>query len=391
MQLAKILVVDDEPDLQSLIRQKFRNKIKAKEYEFQFAENGVEALEIISNDGAIDLVLTDINMPVMDGLTFLSKLNELNKKILRSVIVSAYGDMDNIRTAMNRGAYDFVTKPIDLKDLEITIEKSLREIEKYKIAMMAHDTLVALRQELDIATIIQTSMLPKSFPAFPDRNEFDIYASMIPAKEVGGDFYDFFLIDKYKLGVIIGDVSGKGIAAALLMAVCKTLLKVTAAKGMPADDVLSEVNKMLVKESPSNMFVTVFYGILDTRNGSFEYSNGGHNPPCLLSADGSITAIDKAGGLMLGAFELSDYESNIIMLKPGESIFFYTDGVTEAFNEEEEEFNEHRLNALLGTLSSLNNKEIVDKVFAGLADFTAGAEQSDDITCMVLKYFGRSE
>ncbi len=386
MQLAKILVVDDEPDLQALIRQKFRNKIKANEYEFYFAENGAEALEKLNDNGSIDLILTDINMPVMDGLTLLTKISELNKKLLRSVIVSAYGDMDNIRTAMNRGAYDFVTKPIDLKDLEITIEKSLREIERYKIAMMAHDTLVALRQELDIATIIQTSMLPKTFPAFPERTEFDIYARMTPAKEVGGDLYDFFLIDKYRLGVIIGDVSGKGVAAALLMAVCKTLLKVIAAKGMPADEVLSEVNKMLVKESPSNMFVTVFYGILDTRNGAFEYSNGGHNPPCWLSADGPLKSIDDAGGLMLGAFELSEYKSNIIMLKPGDSIFFYTDGVTEAFNTEQEEFEDHRLNALLDRQADLDNKEIVDRVFLGLSDFTAGAEQSDDITCMALKY-----
>ena len=128
MNFAKILVVDDEPDLESLILQKFRGKIKAKEYEFHFAQNGVEALEKIANDGSIDLILTDINMPVMDGLTLLSKINELNNKLLKSVIVSAYGDMENIRTAMNRGAYDFITKPIDLKDLEITIEKSLREI-----------------------------------------------------------------------------------------------------------------------------------------------------------------------------------------------------------------------------------------------------------------------
>ena len=131
MQMSKILVVDDEPDLQALITQKFRSKIKTNEYEFHFAQNGAEAIEKISNDGAIDLVLTDINMPVMDGLTLLSKINDLNNKLLRSVIVSAYGDMENIRTAMNRGAYDFITKPIDMKDLEITIEKPLKEINEY--------------------------------------------------------------------------------------------------------------------------------------------------------------------------------------------------------------------------------------------------------------------
>jgi sigma-B regulation protein RsbU (phosphoserine phosphatase) len=387
MQLAKILVVDDEPDLEFLILQKFRGKIKAGEYEFLFARDGSEALNIISNNDSINLILTDINMPVMDGLTFLSKINELNNKLLKSIIVSAYGDMENIRTAMNRGAYDFITKPIDLKDLEITIEKSLKEIEEYKHVLSAHNKLIALQQELDIATTIQTSILPKTFPPFPDRKEFDIYAKMIPAKEVGGDLYDFFLIDKYRLGVVIGDVSGKGIAAALLMAVCKTLIKATAYKGMPTDSVLSEVNNILVDESPSNMFVTVFYGVLDTRSGSFEYSNAGHNSPYLISNDGSIIQLSNVGGLLLGAMKDVEYQSNVIMLKPGESVVFYTDGVTEAFNKNEEEFNEKRLEEVLLNKNGFAPKDFVQQVFEQVQNFTNGVEQSDDITCLALKYF----
>ena len=386
MPFSKILVVDDEPDLESLILQKFRSKIKTKEYEFQFAQNGVEALEKISNDGTIDLILTDINMPVMDGLTLLSKINDLNNKLLKSVIVSAYGDMENIRTAMNRGAYDFITKPIDLKDLEITIEKSLKEIELYKQVLVSHNKLVALQQELDIANVIQTSILPKTFPPFPDRKEFDIYAKMIPAKEVGGDLYDFFMIDKYRLGIVVGDVSGKGIAAALLMAVCKTLLKATAYKGMPADNILAEVNNILVDESPPNMFVTVFYGVLDTRSGAFEYSNGGHNSPYLLSKDGSIKQIPEIGGLLIGAMKHVEYQSTVIMLQPGESLLFYTDGVTEAFNKEKEEYKESRLEKVLEGKYSLSTTELVNKIFEDVQIFTNGTEQSDDITCLALKY-----
>ncbi|MGD8305424.1 MAG: SpoIIE family protein phosphatase [Ignavibacteria bacterium] len=386
MQLAKILVVDDEPDLQELIRQKFRNKIKANEYEFHFAENGAEALEKLSNDGAIDLILTDINMPVMDGLTLLSKINELDNKSLRSVIVSAYGDMENIRTAMNRGAYDFITKPIDLKDLEITIEKSLKEIEEYKAAIAAQHKLISLQQELDIANVIQTSILPKTFPPFPDRKEFDIYAKMIPAKEVGGDLYDFFLIDKYRLGVVVGDVSGKGVAAALLMAVCKTLIKATSYKGMPADNVLSEANNILVEESPSNMFVTLFYGVLDTRSGAFEYSNAGHNSPFIVSNEGTNTRIPDVGGLILGAMKETEYQSNVIMLKPGDSVFLYTDGVTEAFNSKEEEFGEKRFSEYLSGRNSLTSTELVDQLFEEITIFSNGVEQSDDITCLALKY-----
>lgn len=386
MQQANILVVDDEPDLRHLIRQKFRSKIKTKEYEFQFAMNGAEALEKILNDGSINLILTDINMPVMDGLTLLTKINELNNRLLRSVIVSAYGDMENIRTAMNRGAYDFITKPINLNDLEITIEKSLNEIEHYKKALINRDKLIALQQELDIATVIQTSILPKTFPAFPGRKEFDIYAKMLPAKEVGGDLYDYFLIDKYRLGVIIGDVSGKGIAAALLMAVCKTLLKATAFKGMPVDNILSEVNNILVDDSPSNMFVTVFYGVLDTRSGAFEYCNGGHNPPYLISNDGKVKQLDNIGGLLLGAMKDVEYESNVITIQPGESLFFYTDGVTEAFNNKDEEYKDSRLVEFLFNKNSLNVNDLVEQVFEDVKTFSDGAEQSDDITCLALKF-----
>jgi sigma-B regulation protein RsbU (phosphoserine phosphatase) len=381
-----ILVVDDEPDLEYLVQQKFRKKVSSNEYKFLFANNGAQALDIINQNKSINLILTDINMPVMDGLTFLSKINELENRLIRSIIISAYGDMENIRTAMNRGAYDFITKPINLKDLEITIEKSLKEIEIYKQALSSRDRLVAFQQELDIATTIQTSILHKTFPAFPDRKEFDIYAKMKTAKEVGGDLYDFFLIDKYRLGIVIGDVSGKGIAAALLMAVCRTLIKATASKGMPTDSVLFEVNNILAKESPDNMFVTLFYGILDTRNGSFEYSNGGHNLPCLIADDGKISELENIGGLLLGAISDVEYRSNIINLNPNEVIFLYTDGITETFNREGVEFEEFRLFESLQKNSKLSVNHLIDNVIKDVNHFADGTEQSDDMTCLALKY-----
>jgi sigma-B regulation protein RsbU (phosphoserine phosphatase) len=385
----RILVADDEPDLEHLIRQKFRKKIRENEYEFLFAQNGAEALDQLINNDSINLILTDINMPVMDGLTLLTKINELDNRLMRSVIVSAYGDMDNIRVAMNRGAYDFVTKPIDLNDLEVTIEKSLKEIEKYKQALIYHDKLIAIQQELDIATAIQTSILPKSFPPFPDRKDFSIYAEMITAKEVGGDLYDFFLIDKNRLGVIIGDVSGKGIAAALLMAVSKTLLKATALKGIPADTILTEVNNILVDDSPSNMFVTVFYGVLDTRNGAFEYSNAGHNSPYLISSSGEVKPLKNVGGLILGAMKDVEYESNIVMISPGDMLFFYTDGVTEAMDQNEEEFGEERLIKALCSKNNLDVNQQIYHIINEVQKFSCNLPQADDITCLVLKYLKR--
>jgi sigma-B regulation protein RsbU (phosphoserine phosphatase) len=182
-------------------------------------------------------------------------------------------------------------------------------------------------------------------------------------------------------------VSGKGIASALLMAVSKTLLKATAQKGVPADNVLSEVNNILVDESPSNMFVTVFYGILDTRTGAFEYSNGGHNPPYLISKDGKAMQLENVGGLMLGAMKDSEYDSNIIMLKPDDIILFYTDGVTEAFNRDEEEFQDKRLEASLQNNSGISPDKLVNSIINNVQKFTDGTEQSDDITCLALKYF----
>jgi sigma-B regulation protein RsbU (phosphoserine phosphatase) len=209
----KIMSVDDEPDMELLIRQKFRKKIKSGEYEFVFAENGLEALTKLIEHPDIGIILTDINMPEMDGLTLLTKINELKNPTLKTVIVSAYGDMENIRTAMNRGAFDFATKPIDFEDLEITIKKTIEQVGILQKAEKDSKQLSAIRHDLKIAKEIQQSILPKKFPPFPNRKDFEIYASMNSAKSVGGDFYDFFLINDEMLGFVIADVSDKGIPA----------------------------------------------------------------------------------------------------------------------------------------------------------------------------------
>ncbi|HPN33577.1 MAG TPA: SpoIIE family protein phosphatase [bacterium] len=386
---ATILVVDDEPDLEQLILQKFRKQIREGVFTFKFAGNGVQALERLAEDDAIDLVLTDINMPEMDGLTLLNRIKEQENPLLRSVIVSAYGDIENIRTAMNRGAFDFIIKPIDLNDLEITIDKSLKDLRVLKEAIQSRDQLMFIKHELGIATEIQTSILPKVFPPFPDRKEFDIYAKMIPAREVGGDLYDFFLIDKSRVGVIIGDVSGKGIPAAMFMAVSKTLLKATALKGIPPDSCLESVNKVLVDESLPSMFVTVFYGIFDTRNGSFEYCNGGHNLPYVIGREGQVRQLDNRGGVFLGALKSLEYESNVIMLQPGETLFLITDGITEAMNNAEEMFGEKRTKESLRAHSGEALNLLVDQVIRDAQAFSYPQEQSDDMTCLALRYFGK--
>jgi len=212
---------------------------------------------------------------------------------------------------------------------------------------------------------------------------------MIPAREVGGDLYDFFLIDKSRVGVIIGDVSGKGIPAAMFMAVSKTLLKATALKGIPPDSCLESVNNILVDESLPSMFVTVFYGIFDTRNGSLEYCNGGHNPPYLISAGGEVRQLDNRGGVFLGALKNLEYESNVVMLQPGETLFLITDGITEAMNTREEMFGEERSQAALQMHAGKPLPELVQKVIEEVQAFAGAQEQSDDLTCLTLRYFGR--
>ena len=195
MATTKILVVDDEPDIELLIQQKFAKQLKTKEIEFVFASNGSEALKALYQDPEIHVILTDINMPEMDGLVLLSHLQDLNR-IFKAVIISAYGDMSNIRKAMTRGATDFITKPIDFKDLEVTIFNAIEQCITLKKSLEAQKLLSDLEKELEIASNIQQSVIPHHFDPFPSNHTFEIYGTMIPAKQIGGISLIFFLLIK---------------------------------------------------------------------------------------------------------------------------------------------------------------------------------------------------
>ena len=383
----KILVVDDESDMEPMIRQKFRRHIREKTFDFEFAFNGIEALEKIIEFPEIGIVLSDINMPEMDGLTLLSKIKELRNPGLKTVIVSAYGDMDNIRTAMNRGAFDFITKPVNFEDLEITINKTLMEILTIRRWLTEHDQLVSIHHDLNISREIQQAILPKKFPPFPDEPSIDIYASMVAANEVGGDFYDFFMIDKHRLGFVIGDVSGKGISAAIFMAVSRTLIRATGLKGDSVSECMHYANNLLCKESVSSMFVTVFYGILNTQTGMVDYVNAGHNPPFVLSSDG-ISKIELTGGLPLGVLDDFIFQSEKLQLKKGDKLILYTDGVLDACNQEDTAYGEEKFINFLN--QSLNHpiETIIKESFTDINDFVGTAPQSDDITLLGITFKG---
>lgn len=246
-----------------------------------------------------------------------------------------------------------------------------------------------IESELKVAHDIQMGILPKSFPAFPDRAEFDLHATIIPAKEVGGDLYDFFFLDENRLCLVVGDVSGKGIPAALFMAVTRTLIKTKASHSLTAHDILSRVNNDLALDNPSMMFVTVFLGILDVTTGEMEYANGGHNPPYLIhNNDHGLKKLESGEGIALGAMPDSIYRSNHIVIKPGEILFLYTDGVTEAVNKQNELFSETRLEQGLADLKTESMPRMVSGIMKNVEVFSEGVPQADDITMMAFRYNG---
>jgi sigma-B regulation protein RsbU (phosphoserine phosphatase) len=386
----KILVVDDEPDLELLIRQRFRKQIRDNELRFEFAQNGLQALQKLDEHGDITVILSDINMPEMDGLTLLEKVGERNNPAIKSVIISAYGDMENIRTAMNRGAFDFLTKPIDFADLELTVQKTMQQLDVIRHTLKARDELVAVQRDLSTATRIQQSLLPKTFPPFPHRPEIDVYAEMLTAKEVGGDFYDFYFIDEDRLAFAVGDVSGKGIPAAIYMAVSRTLLKAIAFQIVNPGEVLRKLNTLLIPESDAATFVTVFFGVLNIHTGEVQFSNGGHNLPYLVRATGEVEQLPMSDGVLLGKIPHMDFETKRLHLAKGDSLFIYTDGVSEAMDSEMNQYQEERLESYLKTTAGISIQDIVRGSIADIKKHTLGAPQSDDITVLTLRYAGKN-
>ena len=377
---SKILVVDDEPDVEPLVLQRMRRKIRAGVYSFVFAQNGIEALERLHEDGEIDMVLSDINMPQMDGLTLLEQIPKVDPE-LRAVIISAYGDMKNIRTAMNRGAFDFVTKPIDFEDLEITIERTLGHIAEWREALSSRDKLVALQNELEVASNMQQSILPTQFPKGPT---FQVFGNMKPARSVGGDFYDIMRLDNGRIGLAIADVSDKGVPAALFMMSTRTLLKGAAIGTLNPGDVLREVNDLLNEDNEASMFVTVLYAVYDPSNGKLTYANGGHNSPLVVHADGQADLLPLTDGVALGLVPDMEYQEATVTLSPGDTVVLYTDGVSEAMNGDDEEFGNERLLKIFGSSTPTNSEEANQAIFHAVDAFVGDAPQSDDITCLTL-------
>ena len=242
--------------------------------------------------------------------------------------------------------------------------------------------------ELHLAQSIQASMLPNTFPPFPDRTEFDIYASMNPAKEVGGDFYDFFMVDEHHLAMVIADVSGKGIPAALYMMMTKILISDHALQGGTPAEVLAAVNRVVCANNAIDMFVTAWLGILDTRTGTIVASNAGHEYPAVRNSSKRFSLLKDRHGFVLGGTEDAVYRDYKIQLEPGDCVFVYTDGVTEAMNASRKLYGTDRLLKALNTYPDGTSNDVSDEVLIDLGRFMGDAPQYDDITLLCLHYRG---
>ena len=249
-------------------------------------------------------------------------------------------------------------------------------------ALQAKNAFIALQKELDIAARVQLSLLPETMPP---SDVFEVAGAMKPAKEVGGDFYDFFRLDPHRVGVVVADVSGKGVPAALFMVMARTLMRATARQVDSPGQFLAAINDFLEQNNDEQLFVTVFYGVLDERSGRFTYANGGHNPP-ILADDNGVRPLKTTGGVALGMFGQLDYAEASVELTPGARLILITDGVTEAFNTRSEDFGERRLLDTARALPDQRPDEDVRDIVAAVETFAGEEPQFDDITCVVLTF-----
>ena len=280
----------------------------------------------------------------------------------------------------------------EIGELAHDFNRMMGDIESY---VMNIRTVTAEKErigaELSIATQIQANMLPCIFPAFPERNEFDIYATMNPAKEVGGDFYDFFMVDDRHLAIVMADVSGKGVPAALFMVIGKTLIKDHTQPGKDLGEVFTEVNELLCESNSEGLFITAFEGVLDLSSGEFRYVNAGHEIPYICKNGGKFEPYKVKAGFVLAGMEGMRYKCGEITLDVGDKLFQYTDGVTEATNADNELYGMERLTAFLGKNSELTPTELLPKIKEDIDRFVGEAPQFDDITMLCLEYKARME
>lgn len=376
-----ILAVDDTPENLDVVK-----GILGQDYVVKVAIHGPMALKIAEKQRP-DLILLDVMMPGMDGYEVCRRLKANSETSDVPVIfLTAMDQTSDEAHGFSLGAADYIAKPVNPPILKarvqthLALKESMDELQKaYGIIKGQKDRM---EDELNIGRDIQMSMLPLEFPAFPERKEFDIQALLKPAREVGGDFYDFFFINDDEICLVVGDVSGKGVPAALFMAVTKTMIKTRAMDDPSPASIITRVNDEMSEDNPSSMFVTLFLAICNVRSGACRYTNAGHNPPYIMRTSGGRDCLDQRHGPIIGAVEELAYKESATTLSAGDSLLIFTDGVTEAMDVDGELYLESRLEQLLDERSLETAGDLVNETLASVESFASGAEQADDITIL---------
>ena len=375
-----VVVVDD--DITNL---KMAGRILSKNnMRVTALKSGTALLDYIKTNKP-DLILLDIKMPGLDGFETMKRLQEqMNPSEKIPVIFLTADDSQDAEThGLALGAMDFIKKPFIPDVLVLRVRHTIDLVRLQRDLEQENERI---RSELAMASRIQSAMLPGIFPAFPERKEFDIYASMDPVRGVGGDFFDFFFIDRDRLCLLIADVSGKGIPAALFMMASKIILADNAKSGKSPAQILQDTNEAICANNPEEMFVTVWLGILDISTGLLTTANAGHEYPALMHADGQFELFRDRHGLVVGGMPGVKYHEHSLQMYPGSKLFVYTDGVPEATDAENALFGTIRMLEALNAHANESPKQILHGVRQAVNEFVSDMEQFDDLTMMCLEY-----
>lgn len=379
--MQKILVVDDaKPNIKILA------DLLSDQADVVFATSGRVALEKAAQED-FDLILLDVLMPEMDGYEVCRTL-KANPRTENSPIVFVTGlsDEQDEEKGLQLGAIDYITKPFSPAIVRARVRNHLLARKHQKELASAHEQLrVATEKEMRIAHDIQMAMLPKGAGGADSFGRFDIAAVLKPARSVGGDLYNYFPSSPDTLCFAVGDVSDKGVPAALFMVKTNTLLRSAGGDALVLDNLLEKVNRELSRDNDACMFVTLIVGILDVRTGDIALANGGHNAPVLLSADGSSTYLEFETGPALGFDETGEFPVWKSRLNPGETLLLYTDGVTEAFDAADEMFSDERLLDVAATFGDAAPGAMTKSLVDAVESFAGSRGQSDDITVVALR------
>ena len=380
-----ILAVDDTPENLDIVK-----GILSDDYHIKVAVNGQIALKIAQSQSP-DLILLDIMMPKMDGYEVCRQLKaNPETRDIPVIFLTAKGETADEAGGFELGAADYILKPVNPPLLLARVKTHLALKQNMDDLQAAYAVInrqkERMQNELNVGRDIQMSMVPDTFPAFPEHDEFDIHALLEPAREIGGDFYDYFFVERDKLCICVGDVSGKGVPAALFMAVTKTMIKSTASEDHSPASIMTRVNDEISQDNPSSMFITLFLGILDVGTGKFSYTTAGHPYPYLKRPNGEIDTLKPVHGPVVGAIEGVAYGEDTVNLGKHDQLLIFTDGITEAMDLSDQLYGEQRVIELFQSVKEPGGDILVAATLESVERFAGEAEQADDITILALRY-----